>query len=173
MTKDQFRERFGEEPRKEDLTLLAPKQDDPTEQLFVFFPEEAKVGVKTIKTLAERMRNEGVQRALMVVAQNMTPFAKQCLQEMQPKYVIELVRGEGTEGRGVPGDRGCAGLHWSHAAPSGWCRAGACATAGCLVRLLSPPRNEPRPGPGLARSSRMRNCWSTSRSTSWSRSTAR
>lgn len=76
-------------------------QDDPTEQLFVFFPEEAKVGVKTIKVLAERMRGEGVQRAVMVVATNMTPFAKQCLQEMQPKYIIELVRRGGEAG--MPG----------------------------------------------------------------------
>ncbi|KDD73219.1 RNA polymerase Rpb5 [Helicosporidium sp. ATCC 50920] len=94
MSLDQFRDKFGEEPRKEDLTLLAPKQDDPTDQLFIFFPEEAKVGVKTIKLLAERMRQEGVQRAIMVVAVNMTPFAKQCLQEMQPKYFIELFKEE-------------------------------------------------------------------------------
>ena len=68
------------------------------------------MGVKTIKVLAERMRAEAVQRALMVVASNMTPFAKQCLQEMQPKYVIELVcvwggvgslGGEGSKGGGV------------------------------------------------------------------------
>ena len=42
-------------------------QDDPTDQIFVFFPDEVKVGVKTIKQLAERMRSEGVQRAIMVV----------------------------------------------------------------------------------------------------------
>lgn len=66
-------------------------QDDPTDQIFIFYPDELKVGVKTIKVLAERMRNEGVQRAIMVVQTNMTPFAKQCLQEMQPKYCIELV----------------------------------------------------------------------------------
>ena len=30
-------------------------------------PRSAQVGVKTIKVLAERMRNEGVQRAVMVV----------------------------------------------------------------------------------------------------------
>lgn len=158
MTKEQFRDRYGDEPRRDDLTILAPKQvrsftggvrrglsfygrsylmalaslrqlqgsciahpdtrtpllpqDDPTEQIFVFFPEEPKVGVKTIKVLAERMRAEAVQRALMVVASNMTPFAKQCLQEMQPKYVIELVcvggvgglgagRGPREEGRGL------------------------------------------------------------------------
>lgn len=36
-------------------------------QIFVFFAEEAKVGVKSIKTYAERMRNEAVSRAVMVV----------------------------------------------------------------------------------------------------------
>jgi DNA-directed RNA polymerase subunit H (RpoH/RPB5) len=46
--------------------------------------------VKTIKLLAERMRNEGVQRAVMVTQASMTPFAKQCLSEMAPKYYIEL-----------------------------------------------------------------------------------
>jgi hypothetical protein len=95
-SKDAFRETFGDHPRKEDLTILLPKVDDPTEQvravqyaaahhqqfaqcqaaargtcrvwhvalavrsfatsspccaaqIFVFFPEEVKVGVKTIK----------------------------------------------------------------------------------------------------------------------------
>lgn len=57
----------------------------------MFFPEEEKVGVKTIKTFAERMRNEGVNRAVMVTQVNMTPFARQCLQEMAPKYYIEVV----------------------------------------------------------------------------------
>lgn len=73
------------------MTVFVSKREDPTDQIFVFFPDEVKVGVKTIKTLAERMRSEGVKRAIMVVQQNMTPFAKQCLNEMQPKYHIELV----------------------------------------------------------------------------------
>lgn len=33
----------------------------------MFFAEDPKVGVKTIKTYAERMRGEGVNRAIMVV----------------------------------------------------------------------------------------------------------
>lgn len=85
-----FKEKFGEQAQRDDITVFVTRRDDPTDQLFVFFPDEVKVGVKTIKTLAERMRNEGVKRAVMVVQQNMTPFAKQCLNEMQPKYVIEL-----------------------------------------------------------------------------------
>ena len=61
-------------------------------QMFVFYPEDLKVGVKTIKTYAERMRNEGVSRAIMVTIANITPFARQCLQEMAQKYYIESVR---------------------------------------------------------------------------------
>ena len=89
-SKDLFVQKFGEQPQREEITVFVTKREDPTDQIFVFFPDEVKVGVKTIKTLAERMRNEGVKRAIMVVQQNMTPFAKQCLNEMQPKYHIEL-----------------------------------------------------------------------------------
>jgi len=35
LSKDLFRERYGETPRKEDLTILVPRQDDPTEQVCV------------------------------------------------------------------------------------------------------------------------------------------
>ena len=49
------------------------------------------MGVKTIKTFAERMRSEGVTRAIMVTIASITPFARQCLQEMAQKYYIETV----------------------------------------------------------------------------------
>ena len=49
------------------------------------------MGVKTIKTFAERMRNEGVNRAMMVTIASITPFARQCLSEMASKYYLEVV----------------------------------------------------------------------------------
>lgn len=36
-------------PSRKDLTVLVAHNDDPTDQMFVFFPEEKKVGMKTIK----------------------------------------------------------------------------------------------------------------------------
>lgn len=33
MTKEEFRNQYGESPRKDDLVVLVPRQDDPTEQV--------------------------------------------------------------------------------------------------------------------------------------------
>lgn len=33
MTKEAFAEKFGDQPRRDDLTFIVPKQDDPTEQV--------------------------------------------------------------------------------------------------------------------------------------------
>lgn len=90
MSKDDFRDKFGEEPKRDDLVIIKSKRANPAEQIFVFFPEEPKVGVKTIKTYAERMKAENVHRAILVVQQNLTPFAKQCVSEMSSKYHLEV-----------------------------------------------------------------------------------
>jgi DNA-directed RNA polymerase I, II, and III subunit RPABC1 len=84
-----FKEKFGEHPSRESLTILVEKADDETAQLFVFFPEDEKVGVKPIKTYTDRMRAEGVSNAIMVLRVDITPFAKQALQEMSDSFRIE------------------------------------------------------------------------------------
>ena len=53
-TLDQFKEQFGDRPNdghpsRNDLSILVAHNDDPTDQMFVFFPEDPKVGIKTIK----------------------------------------------------------------------------------------------------------------------------
>ena len=61
-------------------------------QVFVFFPNEEKVGVKTINTFEERMQQENVSRAVMVVQAQLTPFAKQSLAQLATaKLRIEQV----------------------------------------------------------------------------------
>ncbi|KAF3791088.1 DNA-directed RNA polymerases II and IV subunit 5A [Nymphaea thermarum] len=90
MTKTEFIHKYGEEAKREDLIISKYKRNDPNERIFVFFPEEAKVGVKTIKTYTERMKSENVFRAILVVQQNLTPFARQCLQEIAVKFHLEV-----------------------------------------------------------------------------------
>lgn len=69
--------------------LRQEKADDETNQLFVFFPDDEKVGVKPIKVYTDRMREEAVSNALLVLRVDITPFAKQAVQEMSDSFRIE------------------------------------------------------------------------------------
>ena len=70
--------------------VFAQKRDDPTEQIFVFWPTDPKVGVKPIKRYMERMNEEDVKRAILVVQQNLTAFARQALTEIQSAEGIHI-----------------------------------------------------------------------------------
>jgi len=89
MTPAIFKQKFSEYPTRDNLTLLVEKADDENSQLFVFFPEDEKVGVKPIKVYTDRMRAENVSSAIMVLRQDITPFAKQAVQEMSDSFRIE------------------------------------------------------------------------------------
>ncbi|XP_045158399.1 DNA-directed RNA polymerases I, II, and III subunit RPABC1 [Mercenaria mercenaria] len=93
-TLDEFKGQFGDKPSerkpaRSDLIVLVAHNDDPTDQMFVFFPEDEKVGIKTIKTYCERMQQENITRAIIIVQVGMTPSAKQALVDMAPKYILE------------------------------------------------------------------------------------
>lgn len=95
MFSDPARELVREDglPERASHTLSVEKQDDPDDTLFVFFPQDEKVGVKPIRTYCERMKEESVKRAILVTRDNLTPFAKQAVAEMrQQKYNIEYFR---------------------------------------------------------------------------------
>lgn len=64
---DLFMEDFGEELKWESLTILASKRDDFLENIFVFFLDEEKVGVKMIKDLVKCMKDENVFWVIIVV----------------------------------------------------------------------------------------------------------
>merc|ERR1712228_45084 len=90
-TLDQFKEQFGDKPSerrpaRSDLVVLVAHNDDPTDQMFVFFPDDPKIRIKTIWT---RMQEENITRAVIVVQMGMTPSAKQSLVDMAPKYILE------------------------------------------------------------------------------------
>ncbi|XP_064624759.1 DNA-directed RNA polymerases I, II, and III subunit RPABC1-like [Lineus longissimus] len=88
--KEQFSVRTGDmRPSRSDLTVLVAHNDDPTDQMFVFFPEEAKIGIKTVKSYCQTMQKENITRAIIVVQAGMTPSAKQSLIDMAPKYILE------------------------------------------------------------------------------------
>ncbi|TYZ61473.1 hypothetical protein PybrP1_004681 [[Pythium] brassicae (nom. inval.)] len=89
MTPESFQQQFGDNPTREMMTILVEKIDDPSDNLFVFFPEDTKVGVKPIRNYCNRMKDENVTKAILVVQEGITPFARQALNEMAPRYKIE------------------------------------------------------------------------------------
>jgi len=93
-TLEQFKAQFGDKPSerrpsRNDLIVLVAHNDDPTDQMFIFFPEEPKVGIKTIKAYCQRMQEENITWAIIIVQTGMTPSAKQSLVDMAPKYILE------------------------------------------------------------------------------------
>ena len=92
MTPRGFVDQFGDQPKRNDLTILAEHETDAEDQLFVFLPDDDKVGVKTIKQYCEMMKEASVSHGLLVVKQGVTPFAKTALQEMASTYLIEHFR---------------------------------------------------------------------------------
>ncbi|CBY21598.1 unnamed protein product [Oikopleura dioica] len=93
-TLEQFKAEFGSQPSqgqpsRKDLTIIVCHSDDPTDQMFVFFPEDPKVTIKQVKIYCQRMQEENITRALIVIQQSMTPSAKQALDDMAPKYTLE------------------------------------------------------------------------------------
>lgn len=59
------------------INCCVPTDDAFSDQMFVFFPDEPKVGIKTIKNYCTRMQEENISRAIIVVQGGMTPSAKQ------------------------------------------------------------------------------------------------
>lgn len=82
-TRDSFVDIFTKERRgsREQLTILAQKRDDPTQGIFIFFPEDAKVGIKPIRKYCDKMSEMGTNRAILIVQEAMTSHAKQALKE--------------------------------------------------------------------------------------------
>jgi len=87
---ESFAEQYGREPDRKALQMFLEKTDDSQDQIMVFFPEDEKVGVKPIKEICDNMTVLGATRALMIVKQYVTPFAKQAIAVCQTQQKITL-----------------------------------------------------------------------------------
>jgi len=61
------------------LNFRVHKSEDSSDKLFVFFSEDASVGVKSIRTFVEMMNEQGVHKAILIVKQSLTSSAAKVL----------------------------------------------------------------------------------------------
>jgi len=89
-TLEEFKVEFGDFTR-EKLTILAAKKDDPTDQIFVFFCDDTRVGCKHIQIYTDRMEKQKIKRAILVMAGAMTPFGKRAIDTLyeQDRVILE------------------------------------------------------------------------------------
>eukprot|EP00397_Hematodinium_sp_SG-2012_P066262 GEMP01098720.1.p1 GENE.GEMP01098720.1~~GEMP01098720.1.p1 ORF type:complete len:219 (+),score=39.23 GEMP01098720.1:23-658(+) len=97
--KDETREKFQEDwdriaeegGGRERFAIQVQHKDDKEDKIIVYFPDENKrVGVKPVRVLAERMEEFKITKAIMVVRQPLTPFARTAIQETLGRMRIEV-----------------------------------------------------------------------------------
>lgn len=66
------------------------KHNDPTDQIFIFFSNEEKLGVKEIHSYRDKMNSSNVNRALIIYQNSVSSFAAQSLHAL--KVTIELFK---------------------------------------------------------------------------------
>ncbi|VDK21407.1 unnamed protein product [Taenia asiatica] len=89
-TLDEFKEAVGDPPSRKDLLMVVNHEEDPADMLYVFFPEEDKVNMKTIRAYVDQMQQDHTYKAILVLRDGgLTPAAKTAISEMAHKYTLE------------------------------------------------------------------------------------
>lgn len=97
ITQDELDETFeqfkqfhnGIKPERSDLTVLCAHHNNINDKIFVFFPEEPKIGIKTVTHYGDKMQAEDVHRAIIIVRIGLTPSAKEGIRKLGPDYIME------------------------------------------------------------------------------------
>ncbi|XP_022729998.1 DNA-directed RNA polymerases II and IV subunit 5A-like [Durio zibethinus] len=92
MTRHEFIEKYGDNVhlKRDDLLIHCSKGDTPTDQIYVFFPAEQKVGVPMVRNCAKRMKADNVFNAILVVQKALTAPAKAAIGEINSYFSMEV-----------------------------------------------------------------------------------
>jgi DNA-directed RNA polymerase I, II, and III subunit RPABC1 len=75
---------------RQDLIRLVAKNDDPTDELYVFFDETKRFGVKNIRDYHDNfMKPKNVKRAILVCKGVVTSYARQAIEVMHTNLTVE------------------------------------------------------------------------------------
>ena len=87
-----FKSRYDEQPSRVHFKVYAVHQDDDTNNILVFFPEEEKLGVPTIKEVCKTMEENEVGKGIIVMKVEVTAFARRALEKVSGRCQIETFK---------------------------------------------------------------------------------
>ncbi|TVU44790.1 hypothetical protein EJB05_04246 [Eragrostis curvula] len=90
ISKARFVESYGTPPSRDSLVFSRSLKNDKSVQIYVFFPNEAKPGVKTIRGYVEKMKADEVNNAILVVQQALSAFARSAVQDCSHRFHLEV-----------------------------------------------------------------------------------
>ncbi|EIW84217.1 RPB5 subunit of DNA-directed RNA polymerase [Coniophora puteana RWD-64-598 SS2] len=71
------------------LNFFTNSQENPTEQIFIYFSDERSVGIKTMRKLIAILEEKSIQRAIIIFPGAMTGAARKVIVAMASQYRIE------------------------------------------------------------------------------------
>jgi DNA-directed RNA polymerase I, II, and III subunit RPABC1 len=94
-TLEQFKQTYGDkpsqgEPARSKLVVLVSHNDDPTDQMYVFFPDEKKIGQKTIEGYVKKIEEEEITKAIIVASEGYTPSAVKVIITNDQKNLMQF-----------------------------------------------------------------------------------
>jgi len=91
ITRQEFDDEYGDKYESRDtLSILATKELDENDGIFVFFPSDEKVAAKNIQDLQVKMKREDVNRAIVVIKNAITNHAKKITLQLKPEFIFEI-----------------------------------------------------------------------------------
>ncbi|CAG9333712.1 unnamed protein product [Blepharisma stoltei] len=84
-----FKDKYCESKTREALNFQFSKVDDDNKKIFVCFPDDQRIAVPIIASVAQRMHKEGFERAIIIGKGIITPSAKTAIVELQNHFIIE------------------------------------------------------------------------------------
>ncbi|GAA5859531.1 hypothetical protein JCM5296_002169 [Sporobolomyces johnsonii] len=91
MSLDEFKQQYAGGSNALDKAKInfAASKEEPGNEIYVFYSEEASVGIKTMRKFIEILETQKISRGILIFKTSMTPSANKVITAMASQFTIE------------------------------------------------------------------------------------
>ncbi|GAA6006132.1 hypothetical protein JCM11491_002042 [Sporobolomyces phaffii] len=91
MNLDDFKQQYanGTDALDKAKINFAASKEEPGQEIYVFYADEASVGIKTMRKFIEILETQKISRGILIYKTSMTPSANKVITAMSAQYSIE------------------------------------------------------------------------------------